>query len=205
MIRRYIGASRTVNVVELLDTVDSDDVEGSYSEQMRIYWDQATGLLLELTLEIQEGSTGLSMLQYLAVETNVWTTGLSLNLQLSAASVEAGSPVTVTADVTDAMNASVTGAIVTARCGNLSILLIDLGSGTYQGTIATITLTEGTHTVQVTVQQTGYPSTQAETPLTITPADMPLFYYLGFAGVLASLSIGALFWRRRRTSTPLSS
>ena len=293
VMRSYIGASRTVNVVEFIYT------EGSYSEQMWIYWDQATGLLLELTLEIQDG-TALSMFQYLAVETNVWTIGLSLSLQLStttatvgetvslsvlvtdtggypvdtasvsatlgtttvpltslgsgsyqatlattglskgghtvtvsaqhasypttqsttqltltlpalaltvtphlsAASVGPGSPVTVTADVTDAMNASVTGAMVTATCGNLSILLTDLGTGTYQGTLATTTLNEGTHTVQVTVQKAGFPSTQAETPLTIAPAGLPWFYYLGFAGVLASLSVGALFWRRRRTPTP---
>jgi hypothetical protein len=131
---------------------------------------------------------------------------LTVTSQLSENNVTQGTAVTVSATVADAMDTSITGALVTATCANLSITLTDLGSGHYQGTLETTTLPEGGHPVQVSVQMVGYPAASAAASLTVTqPAaapGLPWMYYLGFAGVIASVSAGLLYRRRRRAPTP---
>jgi uncharacterized protein YfaP (DUF2135 family) len=161
VLRPYVGATRLVTVVEFLYS------EGSYSEQMWIYWDQATGLLMELTLEIREGLT-TSRFQYLAIDTNRWTASLALSLQLSAATVQQGDVVTLSARVTDVDGGPVDAVSVHATLGTTSMLLTGLGEGQYQATLATSGLTGGSHTVTVQVQKSGYTSAQSSTLLTVT-------------------------------------
>jgi hypothetical protein len=288
--RSYLGAVHSVNLVEFLFTEDD------YTEQLWIYWDQTTGLLMELTLEIRDGAD-LAMYQYLAT-TRGRTLHLSLSLQLSSSLVIQGDPVTlairvtdtdqwpvdnasvqvtygltttlaiglgngryqisvptsnltlghhtltvwahhagysatesaisltllpvqlivtpelatprvtqgssvlISATVTNAMNVSVEGASVNASSSTLSISLIDQGNGTYQGTLATTTLPEGSYSIRITAQKAGYPLAEEETTLVVTPPEVFWFPYLGLTGVILSISVGILHYRRRWRKAP---
>jgi hypothetical protein len=68
--KTYCGTSRTVNIYSL--TAPSTN---GFSASIAANWDQATGLLVELSMQIS--MTGQSMdMKVLATETNMWSSGI---------------------------------------------------------------------------------------------------------------------------------
>lgn len=66
--RRYAGASRSVNVLDLTPT------SGGYTAEFTVYWDQETGVLLEFFMRYPDYTTGAYMEQSIkATETNMWS------------------------------------------------------------------------------------------------------------------------------------
>jgi hypothetical protein len=73
--RSYCGASRTVNVYSL-----SMPPTSGFSAAISAYWDQATGVLAELSMSMSMAEQSMSM-KVLASETNMWSSGfLGFNL-----------------------------------------------------------------------------------------------------------------------------
>jgi hypothetical protein len=68
MTRAYMGVSRSVNVLSI--SVSEDYV----SLEVGAYWDQATGVLLELSMQVSALNENMQM-SIEAVETNMWSAG----------------------------------------------------------------------------------------------------------------------------------
>jgi hypothetical protein len=66
--RTYLGASRSMNVLSL--SVSEDFV----SLEVGAYWDQATGVLMELSMQVSAMGQNMQ-LSIEAIETNVWSAG----------------------------------------------------------------------------------------------------------------------------------
>ena len=68
--RTYAGASRTVNMYSL-----SMPPTSGFTATIAAYWDQATGILTELSMSMTTPQQSMDM-KVLATETNMWTSGI---------------------------------------------------------------------------------------------------------------------------------
>jgi hypothetical protein len=168
--RSYLGATRVVN------RVDFHYQNGNYTEQLWIYWEQATGLLMELTLEIHEDSD-LSMYQYLATSRGRIPT-LVLSTQLSATTVIHGDNVTLTTRVTDPDQWPVDDASVQMTIEFTSLPLTSLGDGQYQTVFSTSNLTVGPHNITITANKTDYTGTTFARSLTVLAKELTATLHL---------------------------
>jgi len=76
--KTYCGASRTVNIYSLTAPAVS-----GFSASLAANWDQATGVLVELSMQMS--MTGQSMdMKVLATETNMWSSGIFGGLNFSS-------------------------------------------------------------------------------------------------------------------------
>ena len=66
--RTYIGVSRSVNVLSLSVS------ENFVSLEVAGYWDQATGVLMELSMQVSALNENMQM-SFKAIETNMWSVG----------------------------------------------------------------------------------------------------------------------------------
>ena len=75
--RTYMGVSRSVNVLSI--SVSEDAV----SLEVGAYWDQATGVLMELSMQVSAMDQSMQM-SIEAIETNMWSAGGFLGGDLSS-------------------------------------------------------------------------------------------------------------------------
>lgn len=156
--RIYAGTSRNVNLLNL----SAYDV---YTE-MLAYWDQTTGVLLELFINKSsptESWTG----GYKAIETNLWSPILQATIELSSETVTRGGPITVSATVEDLAGNPIEGATVTVYVGDKAVDLRDLGDGYYEVDVDTSDVIEGTYTIIVSAHKEGCESTDVSGMLTV--------------------------------------
>lgn len=146
LIKTYAGASRTVN---LLNLSEYDE----YTE-MIAYWDQVTGILLELFLNCSsptESWTG----GYKAIETNLWSPTPQMTMELSSETVTRGDLMTVSSSIVDLAGNPIEGATVTVYIGDKAVDLGDLGDGFYEVDIDTSDVIEGTYEITVSAHKEG--------------------------------------------------
>jgi len=154
----YAGASRTVNLLNL----------SRYEEytELTAYWDQATGFLLELSLNYSsptESWTG----GYKAIETNMWFSIPQMTMELSSETVIRGDPVTVSSMIKDLAGNPIEGAIVTVYIDDKAVDLTDLGDGYYEVEVDTFDVVEGTYEITVSAHKEGLESIDVSGTLTV--------------------------------------
>jgi hypothetical protein len=108
---------------------------------------------------------------YVFAKVTDYVTGDEIHIcaQLSSDIITVGNDVTISVMVTDDAGNALEGATVTATIGDLEILfrLSDHGDGTYQGTINTSMVHEGTYEIVVSAQKEGYKPDQVSLTLTV--------------------------------------
>lgn len=156
--RIYAGATRTVNVLDLPNYQD-------YME-MTVYWDQETGVLVELLVSMSSPDESWGG-GYKAKETNMWSATLQATVELSSETVSHGDIVTVSADVMDLSENLIEGATVTASVDDNVVSLADMGGGHYAGDFDTGNLEPGTWSMVVVAEKGGYDPAQVPVTLTV--------------------------------------
>ena len=172
--RTYVAASRSVNVLNMSQSFEAT------TSMWGFYWDQPTGVLLELFVNISS-PTGTGILRYEAIRTNIWgPIPLQVTAQLSSETVTQGDTVTISAVVKDEMEASIEGATVTVTIGDLEVLILfsDQGNGDYQAEIDTSIVGKGAHEIVVTAAKEGYESGQTSLTLTVETLRMQMVMQL---------------------------
>ncbi|MDH5687299.1 MAG: hypothetical protein OEZ48_05510 [Candidatus Bathyarchaeota archaeon] len=156
--RVYAGASRSVNLLNL-SRYEADT-------EMIAYWDQTTGVLVELFLNkssLNETWAG----GYKAIETNMWFAPMIAATELSSETPMRGETVTISVVLEDEAENPIEGATVNANVNGMVIDLADLGDGAYEGMLETSDLAVGTYGVVITAEKAGYQLTQTSHTLTV--------------------------------------
>jgi len=161
--RTYAGAKRNVNLLNL----SKYDV----ATEMVVYWDQATGVLLELFVN-KSSPTESWAGGYKAIETNMWLPALQVAAELSSDTPTQGETVTLSVTVKDEAGNSVEGAEVSANVNGMIISLSDLGGGNYEGILEPSDLAVGAHSVVIAVEKAGYQSIQTSRTLIVRPSQL---------------------------------
>jgi len=187
--RTYAGASRSVNLLN----VSEYDVD----TEMVAYWDQTSGVLVELILN-KSSPTESWAGGYTAIETSIWSPTLQATAELSSDTPTQGETVTISTVVKDEAENPIEGATVSARIEEKIVSLSDLGGGNYEGILETADLPVGTYSIIITVEKDGYESTQTSQNLTVKAApEMPLTLYGGVAAVIAVVAVVLYLIRKR--------
>lgn len=168
--RTYIGASRKVNLLDMSQSYE--DTTSTWS----FYWDQPTGVLLELLVNISS-PTGTGMLTYEVIGTDVWgPVPLQVIAQLSSETVTQGDDVMILATVKDEAENPIEGATVSATIGDLEALILfsEQGNGNYQAEIDTSVVGGGAHEVVVNAEKKGYESSLTSVILSVETLRMQM-------------------------------
>ncbi|MBN2334174.1 hypothetical protein JXL21_01355 [Candidatus Bathyarchaeota archaeon] len=132
------------------------------------------------------------------------TPELTAVTELSHQSLEQGTPLTVTVQVTDQDGAQVTDATVTATVDETLYTLIHQGSGTYTVTIETGETQPSSKTVTVTAEKAGHQPASDASSFTVEAARQPEPEQTGggIPGYPAAATLlgtaAALIWQRRK-------
>ena len=187
--RTYAGRSRSVNLL----SVSEYDID----TEMVTYWDQTSGVLVELFLNRSsptESWTG----GYTAIETNIWSPTLQATAELSSDTTTQGERVTILTVVKDGAEYPIEGATVSARIDDKIVSLSNLGGGNYEGILETADLPVGTYSIIIAVEKAGYESTQTSQNLTVEAApETPWMLYGGVAVVIAVVAVALYLIRKR--------
>jgi hypothetical protein len=133
---------------------------------------------------------------------STWTIAEVVPLQvtgsLSQTDVSIGDSITVTSTVKDDEGNLIEGATVTAVSGSVTLSLSDKGSGIYEGTLDTSNLGEGTVSITVSAEKTGYGFDTAALTLSVQPVvPWTLYAIIGIIVAFVAL-VGVVFLTRRR-------
>jgi hypothetical protein len=156
--RVYAGATRSANLLDL-SKYEADT-------EMIAYWDQTTGVLVELLLDKSSPSETWAG-GYKAIETNMWFPPIKAATELSSETPMRGDTVTISVVLEDEAENPIEGATVSANVNGMIINLADLGDGAYEGMLETSDLALGTYGVVITAEKTGYQLTQTSHTLAV--------------------------------------
>jgi len=125
---------------------------------------------------------------------------LQVDMQLSTDTVTRGEVMTVSATITDVGGRPIGGAIVTVYIGDIALDLAEIGDGSYQVTVETSNIQEGTYTVIVAAHKEGCESGQTSENLTVeaAPEEPPWAAYGAIAVAAVAIVAVALYLVKRR-------
>jgi len=126
----------------------------------------------------------------------VQTPALYITTTIPSTTISKGSKITLTAEVVDASNSPVNGAIVSSTINNQNIVLEEKGDGEYQTRIDTKEYEEGPYTIVTLAEKTGYISGTTQISITVEKArGIPGFPYIA---VLLGLIIGLIILENKK-------
>ena len=124
---------------------------------------------------------------------------LQVDMQLSTDTATRGEVMTVSATITDVGGRPIGGAIVTVYIGDIALDLAEIGDGSYQVTVETSNIKEGTYTVIVAAHKEGCESGQTSENLTVeaAPEEPPWAAYGAIAVAAVAIVAVALYLVKR--------
>lgn len=194
----YLSENRLVNFASF------DESYGAVTHIIDAYWDQETGILLELYEEFSSSEKTVYT-SYVMTEANTWNPiPLQLWTDFSSYSVIKGGEATISARVSDDEGNPVEGATVIAAVSDTSTYLYDLGEGHYEGTIDTEDLNVRTYMVDVTAYKDGYQPIEASLTLEVKRFDLTSWILYGGIATVGIVIASAMIYRSRakKSSTP---
>lgn len=157
--RIYARTKRTVNLLNV--TGQAWDSTGEFTGTYNFYWDQITGILVEMRYE-------QTIRFWRAIETNMWfPTPPYMTIHLSSYDVIQGDAIVVSAILKDDAERPIEGATVNATLGDKITTLSDMGNGNYECVVDTAYLAAGTYVISVAAQKVGCEAAQDSQILTV--------------------------------------
>jgi len=194
----YLSENRLVNFASFNQSY------GATTHMIDAYWDQETGILLELYEEYSSYEKTVYT-SYVMTETNTWNPiQLQLWTDFSTYSVIKGGEATISARVSDDEGNPVEGATVIAAISDTSTYLYDLGEGKYEGTIDTEDLMVRTYMVDVTAYKDGYQPIETSLTLEVKRFDSTSWILYGGIVTVGIVIASAMIYRSRakKSSAP---
>lgn len=191
----YASQDRVVNYYGFGDTFYN------FTEVTEFYWDQSSGVLLELLMEV-ESPSDFGYINIFAVESNLLLPReLVMELDAPSSEVKIGEQISLTGILRDNEERLVEGATVIAVLYGDSHSFSDQGSGSYQVVLETSELEEDNYDIVVSAEKTGYMSTTI--PKSISVVKVMIFPWRDYLDIILPIvavlvmSIVFNYWKRR--------